>query len=104
MIAKTYFNDTFALYDYDNKKVKINDTGLAWYDDKNTRYKNWNKDKQWMNINERFMVWSKISPYNGFRKLWGVIKDDLKPGVYSIEITNNWHSEKFDGKKYFVLS
>lgn len=39
-----------------------------------------------------------------FRKLWGKIESNLKPGTYSLEIKNNYDVSSFEGKKTFVLS
>ena len=39
-----------------------------------------------------------------FRKLWGVIEQDLKQGDYKVTIKNNYDVSSFAGSKYFVLS
>ena len=39
-----------------------------------------------------------------FRKLWGVIEQDLKQGDYKVMIKNNYDVSSFAGSKYFVLS
>jgi hypothetical protein len=39
-----------------------------------------------------------------FRKLYGVINEDLKAGKYKITITDNYDVSSFAGSKYFVLS
>lgn len=39
-----------------------------------------------------------------FRKLYGVIKDDLHAGTYFLRISNNYDVSSFNGSKKFVLS
>lgn len=39
-----------------------------------------------------------------FRKLYGVLTQDLKPGNYTLNITNNYDVSSFNGSKKFVLS
>ena len=38
-----------------------------------------------------------------FRKLWGKVYD-LEPGVYHLEIQNNYDVSKYGGTKTFFLS
>jgi len=39
-----------------------------------------------------------------FRKLYGVINQDLEPGTYYLDIYNNYDVSSFDGTKTFVIS
>jgi hypothetical protein len=39
-----------------------------------------------------------------FRKLYGVIREDLQPGTYYLRIDNNYDVSSFDGSKKFVMS
>ena len=39
VIAKSYFNDTFSLFNLSGE-VKINETGIAWTTDVKTKYLN----------------------------------------------------------------
>ena len=39
-----------------------------------------------------------------FRKLYGVINQDLTVGTYIIDIKNNYNVSSFTGHKYFVVS
>lgn len=39
-----------------------------------------------------------------FRKLWGIINEDLKSGTYQLEIENNYDVSNWDGEKLVVLS
>jgi hypothetical protein len=113
LIAKSVFNDTYNLYEYDdfnraNKRaIPINSTGIAWQSDIDMKYSlNDNyKNKMWQNTtDEHFMVWMRTSGLPNFRKLWGRIQTDLKAGKYIIEIDNNYAVSQFEGEKFFVLS
>lgn len=39
-----------------------------------------------------------------FRKLYGVINQDLTNGTYYLQIKNNYNTDSFSGNKTFVLS
>lgn len=39
-----------------------------------------------------------------FRKLWGVIENNLQPGNYYLKIHNNYEVAPFQGRKTFVIS
>ena len=104
LAARSYFNDTFSLYDANNKYISISDKNISWDDDKEHKFKNYDLNIQWIDVEqERFINWMKIAPFPNFRKTWGRIENDLKKGFYELEITNNWDSSIFDGKKRFGL-
>jgi hypothetical protein len=50
------------------------------------------------------MVWFRTGALPDFRKLWGVIDEDLDEGTYTMKISNQYSVDDFDGKKFFVLS
>lgn len=103
--ARAYFNDTFILQDINTNTIPIQDTGIAWSDDVDFKFKNQDLNKQWIDVEkERFINWMKISPYNNVKKNWGRIETDLPKGDYSVTIENKWDSSKFGGKKYFGLT
>jgi hypothetical protein len=98
--------DTFELYDSNNSKIIINEKGLA-HEYEYSLYKrpqNW-EDHQWIDVTDgiefifirgfkflskdHFIVWMRISPTNRFRKLWGKIETDLKPGKYNLVVNNS---------------
>ena len=53
---------------------------------------------------EHFIVWMRTAGLPSFRKLYGVINQDLNPGTYSLAIANNYAVTQFNGHKTFVLS
>ncbi len=75
----------------DNKgaPVAIYESGIANTYEKLNFYKRFINytDVQWMDVeNEHFIVWMAMETYNKFRKLWGVIRQDLRPNNYTIII------------------
>lgn len=117
LIAKSFFNDTYEIRGPDNNdKVYIDESDIAWEADKKLKYKNvknpdnandanfWQK-VQWIDMkDEHFIVWMRPAGLPDFRKLWGRIRTNLKPGTYSINIQNNYDVSSFSGEKYIVLS
>jgi LEM3 (ligand-effect modulator 3) family / CDC50 family len=107
LIAKSLFNDTFKLYNMEEKELIINETNIAWDSDKKGRFKRHPNASyvQWTDVeNEHFMVWMRPAGLPDFRKLWGRINEKLEPGKYNLLINNNFPVESFNGKKSFVLS
>lgn len=39
LIAKSFFNDTYSMYDERGIEVSINETGIAWLNDRQGKYK-----------------------------------------------------------------
>lgn len=105
LIAKSLFNDTFQLYS-EEKRIPISERNIAW----KTDYDKYQQPKdasmlQWTNVtDEHFMVWMRPAGLPDFRKLWGRIEDKILPGIYRLDISNNFYVKSFSGKKYFVLS
>ena len=113
LIAKSFFRDSFKLFDKDGKEIEIDESDIAWEADKKIKFQNLPDDlkhKQWIDMeDEHFIVWMRPSGLPNFRKLWGRIKnvngeDKLKAGNYTIKINNYFNVSKFDGEKIFVLS
>ncbi|XP_051912681.1 uncharacterized protein LOC127595000 [Hippocampus zosterae] len=104
VIAVTFFNDS---YKFTNNLVAINESGIAWPNDRSKLYKAPANCSSicWVDpTNEHFIVWSQIAPQSHFRKIWGRLDQPLPAGNYSIEIENNYNVSGVGGKKYFVLS
>ncbi|CAD8147462.1 unnamed protein product [Paramecium pentaurelia] len=108
LIAKSYFNDTFNLFQVINNtktEIKISSNGIAWPSDLDGRYKNIDLNRQWIDMeDERFMVWMRTAALPQFRKLWGKIDQDLEAGIYEVQIKNTYNVSSFNGKKYIVFS
>ena len=80
LIAKSYFQDKFTLKDDKNNEIEIDSNDIAWKADRELKYKNGDKDKQWIDMtDEHFIVWMRPSGLPNFRKLWGRIHKDLEP-------------------------
>ena len=107
-IAKSFFNDVFKEWKVDGENITVNEKDIAWSADKELKYKNTDDlSKQWINItDEHFIVWMRPAGLPNFRKLWGRIEDiDLKKGqTVTLLVENNFDVDKFDGKKFLVLS
>jgi hypothetical protein len=54
--------------------------------------------------NEHFVVWMRIATLPTFRKLWGIIEEDLDEGKYDLTISNNYDVSDWDGEKHIVLT
>ena len=109
LIAKSFFNDEYALYKNsisNDNKIDIDEKNIAWQADKDIKYKNTNDlSKQWIDMtDEHFIVWMRPAGLPNFRKLWGRIREDLDEGDYVIHIENKYDVSDFKGEKKFVLS
>jgi hypothetical protein len=95
LIAKSYFNDEYQLYS-ESRKIFINETGIANQFDKDYTYKreaDYNHT-QWIDVeNEHFMIWTRMETFPFFKKLWGIIDEDLPAGSYTFYIKNSKYSE-----------
>ena len=112
LIAKSFFNDNFKEWKLtdefgDNQALNVNEKDIAWKADKELKYKNIDKSRQWIDMtDEHFIVWMRPAGLPNFRKLWGRITDrDLKAGTkIEVKIENNFDVSSFNGKKYLILS
>ena len=112
LIAKSFFDDKFSDWKVIDKLEEssplfVNESNIAWKADKELKYKNVNKAKQWIDLtDEHFIVWMRPAGLPNFRKLWGRITDrDLKAGTQiEVKIENNFEVSSFKGKKYLILS
>lgn len=112
LIARSFFNDTYELYDSTFKdRIFINETNIALEYDRDLLYKlpdNTSnfiiEDNLWMNTtNEHFIVWMRSSGLPKFRKLWGRIENDLAKGEYIIKINRNYKIN-FGGETSIVIA
>ena len=112
LIAKSFFNDNFKEWKLtdefgDTQALNVNEKDIAWKADKELKYKNIDKSRQWIDMtDEHFIVWMRPAGLPNFRKLWGRITDrDLKAGTeIEVNIENNFDVSSFNGKKYLILS
>ena len=112
LIAKSFFNDKFhdwkVFNDFgESSPLNVDETNIAWKADKELKYKNVDKARQWIDMtDEHFIVWMRPAGLPNFRKLWGRITDtDLKAGSQiEVKIDNKFDVSSFNGKKYLILS
>ena len=112
LIAKSFFDDKFKNWKVidkleDSTPLNVDETNIAWKADKELKYKNVDKARQWIDMtDEHFIVWMRPAGLPNFRKLWGRITDtDLKAGSeIKVTINNNLEVSSFNGKKYLILS
>ena len=99
IVARSVFNDTFYFTGY-----TVTDDDIVFEVDKEIFKNSDDKKKQWINIDNRFRSWMKISPFPTFRKLWGIIEKDVKKGKLEVKVKDNYPVHKWDGEKSLVLS
>eukprot|EP00884_Botryococcus_braunii_P008318 jgi/Botrbrau1/17488/Bobra.0054s0071.2 len=124
LIAWSFFNDTFAvsLQRGDTGTalpVVVDDSNIAWPYDANHLYgavqpenynveaglRGGNTSTMVLNKNQHWMVWMRPAAAPSFRKLWGVIHDDIPAGtIVRVDVQNRYNTYLFNGQKTFVLS
>ena len=105
LMAKTFFNDTYT-FSINGTQLPVNETGIAFAKDRDLFKKNYNMNKQWMDLtNEHFIVWMRPSGLPNPKKLWGRIDQDLESGTQiDVVINNNYNVDFYEGKKKIILS
>lgn len=110
LIAKSYFTDRYEILTTETvpAPVVIDSSDIAWKSDVEFKFKNqdgdWKK-KQWLDVTDQhFIVWMRTAGLPQFRKLYGVLKDGLDKGEYTLKIKNSYDVSSFSGSKAFVLS
>jgi hypothetical protein len=126
LIAWSMFNDTFKIYDggvtlcdTSNPTNDCKKDGIAWSSDKDEKFKSPSSsytqmydakyDEESGHVipmvkDEDFMVWMRTAALPTFRKLFRIIDQKIPKGTYRLSVTDNFPVERFDGKKYLVLS
>lgn len=106
LAAKTVFTDTFQLFQ-DTESITIKETGIAWDSDLKYLYDS-SEDSaeiQWYNVvDEHFPVWMRLAGHPTFRKLWGIIDQDLEDGEYIMKVNNTFAVSEWSGEKAFILT
>lgn len=111
LAARSYFNDTFELYDTSGKRIPILEHRIAWPSDikQYHRIQTVWQHYQWTDVengniySEHFINWMKTDILPDFIKLWGRIEVDLD-GEYILKIWNNYDVSRYDTGKYVVFS
>ena len=104
LIAKTFFQDELTSLKISGKEIEITTEEIAYKSDIESFSKVENKDSHWLDISdERFMIWSRISPFENPRKLWGKIEEDDIPSETTITVTIENHNY-YTFEKYIILS
>jgi hypothetical protein len=49
-------------------------------------------------------VWMRTAGLTNFRKLWGRIRQDIVPGLYTIEVVNNYNATQYHAHKSLILT
>ncbi|KAL6553162.1 putative ALA-interacting subunit 2 [Orobanche gracilis] len=120
LIAWSLFNDTYSFFRGINK-LKVNRKDIAWKSDREHKF-----GKQVYPFNFQngtliggatldpdiplsdqgdLIVWMRTSALPTFRKLYGIIEEDLiADDIISVELLNNYNTYSFSGSKKLVLS
>jgi len=108
LIAKSVFNDTFALSS-GITPIPLRKDGIAWASDREKKFKNPPAGTPGIRVipdieDEDFIVWMRTAGLPDFKKLYRIIDQDLPAGTYNVTITARYPVSSFGGKKYVVLS
>lgn len=109
LIAKSVFNDTFALFRGDGTPIPLRKEGIAWASDRDKKFKNPPESVPGIRViadleDEDFIVWMRTAGLPDFKKLYRIIDQDIESGDYTVTVTSNYNVKPFNGKKHFVLS
>ncbi|KAL6991524.1 putative ALA-interacting subunit 2 [Sarracenia purpurea var. burkii] len=120
LIAWSLFNDTYS-FSRGTEELKVNRKNIAWKSDRDHKF-----GKQVYPFNfqngaligggkldpniplsdqEDLIVWMRTAALPSFRKLYGRIEEDLDADdLVVVELSNNYNTYSFGGKKKLVLS
>lgn len=103
-IARTFmFSDKLLNISSSLKQINVTTEEIAYKSDRDTFSKIEKIDSHWLDVNdENFMIWSRISPFENPRKLWGIIKEDDLEGGTSISV--NLTIKHLNFEKYIIFS
>ncbi|PRQ29504.1 putative ALA-interacting subunit 2 [Rosa rugosa] len=120
LIAWSLFNDTYTLI-RGRSELKVNRKNIAWKSDRDHKF---GKSVYPFNFQngtlmgggklhpriplsdqEDLIVWMRTAALPSFRKLYGRIEEDLNADdVVVVNVTNNYNTYSFGGKKKLILS
>lgn len=114
LCARSMFNDTFMLFDYNDEKVKVLENKISWESDNAYLYIHTDdyEKKQWTDVeDEHFIVWMRTGVTKNFRKLWGRVPRSvmtepmvLESGFYTVQVQNNYNVSGWGGEKHFIIT
>ncbi|CAN6309041.1 unnamed protein product [Urochloa humidicola] len=120
LIAWSLFNDTYD-FTHGSKEINVNRKNISWKSDREHKFGKNVFPSNFQNGSfigggkldptiplseqEDLIVWMRTAALPKFRKLYGVIEEDLRVDeTISILIRNNYNTYTFGGKKSIVLS
>jgi len=113
LVAHSFMNDTFTVREDNAERSILKQTNddIAWSSDKRRLFDDPGSNTDGVRIPgifsfdyEPFIVWMRTAALPSFYKLAKIIKEDMKEGVYRIDIDNNYDVSEWHGKKYFRFS
>lgn len=120
LIAWSLFNDTYTLI-RGRSELKVNRKNIAWKSDRDHKFGKHVYPFNFQNgtfvgggklhpriplsDQEDLIVWMRTAALPSFRKLYGRIEEDLNADdVVVVNVTNNYNTYSFGGKKKLILS
>ncbi|KAK9849376.1 hypothetical protein WJX84_000528 [Apatococcus fuscideae] len=118
LIAWSNFNDTFSL----PPQYNVREDEIAWEYDIEHLYANFTEENYnpstapqyrgggnfsqgpGMRDNQHLIVWLRPSAHRTFRKLYGVIHQDISPGNITVTVNSRYNTYGFGGQKAIVLA
>lgn len=98
--------ETYCPTEVSGSKITFDTSNIAWKADLDKFYNNADyMTTQWTDVEDpNFIVWMRTAGLPNFRKLYGVINEDLQSGIYQLVINSAYDVASFNGKKSFVLA
>uniref|UniRef100_A0A0D6QS29 ALA-interacting subunit n=1 Tax=Araucaria cunninghamii TaxID=56994 RepID=A0A0D6QS29_ARACU len=120
LIAWSLFNDTY-MFSKGGRNLTVNKKHISWKSDREHKFGKHVYPQNFQNgsliggahLNptiplsdqEDLIVWMRTAALPTFRKLYGKIEEDLHPNeTIRVNLTNNYNTYSFSGKKKLVLS
>ncbi|GJV20941.1 putative ALA-interacting subunit 2 isoform X1 [Tanacetum coccineum] len=120
LVAWSLFNDTYS-FSRGTKKLEVERKNIAWKSDRDHKF---GKEVYPFNFQngsfigggkldmtvplsdqEDFIVWMRTAAFPSFRKLYGIIEEDLdEDDIIVVKVMNNYNTYSFGGTKMLVLS
>jgi len=108
LIARSIIDDEFVLTDdAGTTTIPISVENIAWSVDRDHKFKRNGRagTRQYIDVeDERFINWMSFPTSDNWKKLWGIIDQDLPVGTYTFHIKNYYDVLGFHGEKHVILS